>query len=153
VGKPSEKGVDYCRFANPCLTRDQDDLTGAGMGLGIQMIELIEFGLAANQIRRVEGAGRHCRTDRLGIVRGDWRNKAIASAGQGGNELWGSGGISKNFTQFTDASGEHTIGNSGIRPNGVQQGFFGHQLIRVFNQIHQELKRLGSHSQTLVTPR
>ena len=27
VGEPRQKGVHYCCFANPCLTRDQDDLT------------------------------------------------------------------------------------------------------------------------------
>jgi hypothetical protein len=62
----------------------------------------------------------------------------------GGNPLRRFHCLSQRPAQFAYAGLEHPIAHRGLRPHGVQERLFGHQLAGVCHQIGQEIKSFRS---------
>jgi hypothetical protein len=59
------------------------------------------------------------------------------------DEVWGLGVIPQRLAQLTNADGQHDLTDRRLRPQGLEQGVFGEELIRVFDQIPQEGEGFG----------
>src|SRR5262249_15040679 len=73
----------------------------------------------------------------------DWSEEAIPAARNGLDDPGLFGVIVKGFAQLGDQARQDVISNEGVRPDGADQAFFGHDFVRVLGQIDEHLHGLG----------
>src|SRR5215469_5413052 len=75
--------------------------------------------------------------------------EAVADCGHGGNEAGLMDVVSEQLSQEREAAGQGVLRDGDVAPDGIEQFFFGDELVRVAEQEEQDAKCLRLHGEHL----